>query len=89
MNHQQLITDLEEVTQQLGIQIRYEKGDFDGGYCVLKAQKVLVVNKRLTDARRASAIAQALSEYGLDNIFVKPNIRAYIEDEAARAARKA
>jgi hypothetical protein len=89
MNYQQLITDLEEVTQQLGIQIRYEKGDFDGGYCVLKTQKVLVVNKRLADARRASAIAQALSEYGLESIFIKPNIRAYIEDEAARAARKA
>ncbi len=89
MNYQQLIGELEELTRQLGIQIRYEKGDFDGGYCILKTQQVLVVNKRLADARRAVAIAQALSEIGLDAIFIKPSLRTFIEDEAARAARKA
>ncbi len=88
MNYPQLVSELEELTRQLGIQVRYEKGDFDGGYCILKTQKVLVVNKRLADARRASAIAQALAEYGLDAVFVKPGLRAFIEDEVARAAAK-
>ncbi len=88
MNYLHLIQDLEELAGQLGIQLRYEKGDFDGGYCILKAQKVLVVNKRLSDARRASALAQALSECGLETTFIKPNLRAYIEDESAKLSRR-
>ena len=87
MNYLHLIGELEELTRQLGINIRYEKGDFEGGYCVLKEQKILVINKRLPDARKAAALAQALSEYGIETTFVKPNLRAFIEDEMAKLAK--
>jgi hypothetical protein len=85
MNYLQIIGELEEIVKQLGIQLRYEKGDFDGGYCILKEQQVLVVNKKLADARKASQLAQALGEIGIDAIFVKPAVREYIEDEIAKA----
>jgi hypothetical protein len=87
MNFAQMITDLEEVGKQLGLELRYEKGDFEGGYCILKNQKVVVVNKRLSDARRASSLAQALAEYGIETTFIKPNVREYIEDEVAKASK--
>ena len=87
MNYSQILTDLEELARQLGIHLRYEKGDFEGGYCVLKTQRILVVNKRLHDARKASSLAQALSEYGIETTFIKPNLREYIEDEAAKIAK--
>ncbi len=87
MNYPQLIAELEELTRQMNIQLRYEKGDFEGGYCILKDQKILVINKRLTEPRKASAMAQALAEYGIDAVFVKPTLRAYIEDEAAKASK--
>ncbi len=87
MNYTSLIQELEELTAQLGLNVRYEKGDFEGGYCVLKSQKLLVVNKRLADARKASSLAQAIAEFGIDTTFVKPALRQYIEDEAARAAK--
>ena len=84
MNYTQLIEDLESVAKQLGVQLRYEKGDFDGGYCILREQKLLVVNKRLPDARKASSVAVGLAQYGIEATFVKPTVRQYIEDEAAR-----
>jgi hypothetical protein len=87
MNYFQLIGDLEAVGRQLGLDLRYEKGDFEGGYCVLKKQKVLVVNKRLSDARKASSLAQALAEYGIETTYIKPNIREYIEDEIAKVSK--
>ena len=87
MNYLQLVEELEELTRQFGIQIRYEKGDFEGGYCILKDQKVLVVNKRLHEGRRASVLAQALAEYGIETTFIKPNLREYIEDEVAKAIK--
>lgn len=87
MNYLQIIGDLEEVGKQLGLDLRYEKGDFEGGYCILKNQKVVVVNKRLSDARRASSLAQALAEYGIETTYIKPNVREYIEDEVAKASK--
>ncbi len=88
MNYTQILSGLEELAKQLGIQLRYEKGDFEGGYCILKEQKVLVVNKRLHEARKASSLAQALSEYGIDTTYIKPNLREYIEDEAAKLIKQ-
>lgn len=87
MNYLHLVQELEELTQQLGINLRYEKGDFESGYCVLKEQKVVVVNKRLADPRKASSLAQALAAYGIETAFIKPKLREFIEDEAARAAK--
>ena len=32
----------------IGYKLRYEKGNFKAGYCVLKADKVIVINKYFT-----------------------------------------
>lgn len=89
MKHEELILDLQQVAQELGITVRYEKGDFEGGYCILKDSRVVLVNKRILPARKAAVMALALNEIGLDDIFIKPAVRGYIEDEVARALRAA
>jgi hypothetical protein len=85
MKYQTLITELEALAAQLGLKVRYEKGDFEGGYCIVKDDRMLVVNKKLPDQRKAAVLANALNEFGLDNMFIKPTLREYIEDEAAKA----
>jgi hypothetical protein len=89
MKQEELIQELQTIAQQMGVSIRYERGDFEGGFCILKTQRLLLVNKRLLPNRKAAVLAVALHEIGLDNLFLKPAVRAYIEDEAARAARAA
>lgn len=85
MKYQELISELEALAAQLGLKLRYEKGDFEGGYCIVKDERMLVVNKKLSDQRKAAVLATALNEYGLDNIFIKPSVREYIEDEVAKS----
>jgi hypothetical protein len=87
MKHEQILNELEQLASNCRVAIRYEKGDFDGGYCVLKAERLIVINKRLAPARRASVLAQGLAEVGIDEIYLKPAIREYIEDELARATK--
>jgi len=87
MNYLHLLSEFEELAGQLALELRYEKGDFDGGYCILKSQKVLVVNKRLTDPRKASCLAHAFAEYGIETAFVKPGLRVFIEDEVAKSGK--
>jgi hypothetical protein len=87
MKHEVLIQELQEVAAQLGVTIRYERGDFEGGYCILREQKILLVNRRLFPAKKASVLAMAMHEIGLDDMYLKPAVREYIEDEIAKAAR--
>jgi hypothetical protein len=87
MNYSHLVGELEKLAKQLGINIRYEKGDFEGGFCVLKEQKVVVVNKRLLDSRKASALALALNDYGVKLNDISDKLRLFIEDEAAKLRR--
>jgi hypothetical protein len=82
-----MIEELHEIARQLGVTIRYDRGDFEGGYCILKDQRLLLVNRRLLPARKASVLATAMSEIGLENVFVKPAIREFIEDEVVKAGR--
>jgi hypothetical protein len=84
MKHEDLITELEEIAKQLGVSVRYEKGDFEGGYCILKEKKILVVNKKLMPNKKAAALAVAMHEVGVEDRFLKPAVREYIEDEVAR-----
>ncbi|MDE3057182.1 MAG: hypothetical protein KGJ59_04415 [Bacteroidota bacterium] len=85
MTPEELLDELEIVAQDLGVRIRYEKGDFDGGYCILREEKIIVVNKKLSENRTASVIAQAFGELGIENIYIKPAVRLFIEDELVRA----
>lgn len=87
MKQEEIIAELEDAAKQLGVTIRYEKGDFEGGFCILKTQKVLIVNKKLMPNRKAAVLAVAMQEIGLENVFIKPALREYIEDEVTRTMR--
>jgi len=89
MKQEELLVELEALAPQLGVTIRYEKGDFEGGYCILRDARILLINKRLMPRRKASVLAVALHEIGLDNLFIKPVVREYVEDEVTRTLRAA
>ena len=40
-----LLKKLEELFKEGGYTVRYEKGNFHNGYCVLEKRKVVVINK--------------------------------------------
>lgn len=87
MTQEQLLKELESLAANCGIAVRYEKGEFEGGFCILKAERLVVINKKLAPPRRASLLAQGLAEIGIEDRYLKPAIREYIEDELARIPR--
>ncbi|MGE5410451.1 MAG: hypothetical protein ACM3MI_05780 [Clostridiales bacterium] len=40
-----ILKDLKALAAELGATVRFENGDFKGGYCLLKDSKVIVINK--------------------------------------------
>ena len=79
-----MLAELEEVASRLGYTVRYEKGNFEGGYCILKESRLLVVTSRNEIERRIIIVAKSLKQIGVDDIFVKPNVREIIEKESSR-----
>lgn len=87
MSQEELLKELEELASRSTIGIRYEKGDFEGGFCVLKAERLIMINKKLPPPKRAAVLAQGLAEVGIDEIYLKPIVREFIEEELAKAAK--
>lgn len=42
---QSYLTKLEDLFKNAGYKVRYEKGNFKSGYCILEDKKVIVINK--------------------------------------------
>ncbi|PIW99877.1 MAG: hypothetical protein COZ80_03100 [Ignavibacteria bacterium CG_4_8_14_3_um_filter_37_9] len=74
-----VIEELKALAGQLGATIRFEKGDFKGGYCLLKDSKVVVINKLANTQRKAIILSEALKELGVENIYLTPKIREIID----------
>jgi hypothetical protein len=83
-NNDAILTELIELAEQIGYRIRYERGDFNGGYCLLKEQRLIIVNKKFEPKRKITILAKTLSEIGIENIYIKPALREIIEEEVIK-----
>ena len=54
---------LESVGKQLGYKVRYEKGNFQSGYCLVEHQRVAIVNKFYDTEGRINVLLDILSQY--------------------------
>jgi hypothetical protein len=84
MRNEESLEELEQLASQLGYKVRYEKGDFDGGWCIVKEEKLLLVNKKFDVRKRISVLARCIGEMGVDNRYLKPALREIIEEEMAK-----
>jgi len=48
----QFLTKLEDMLAESDYTLRYEKGNFKSGYCLLREQKIIIVNKFFTTEGR-------------------------------------
>jgi hypothetical protein len=79
---EEIIQDLKALALQLGAEVRFEKGDFKGGYCLLKENKIIVINKMMNLQRKVMILSAALKELGVDQIYLNPRMREIIDEMA-------
>jgi hypothetical protein len=75
-----IVEELKSIALQLGAEVRFEKGDFKGGYCLLKESKVIVINKSTNLQRKVIVLSMALKELGVDKIYLTPKMREIIDE---------
>lgn len=80
MKKVKLYTEFEELGQRLGLKILKGKGDFSGGTCIVNSETVIVINKMKPMEQRLRTLATSFLEYNLDEIYIVPALRAYIEE---------
>ena len=84
---EEFIQELKALAVQLGAEVRFEKGNFKGGYCILKESKVIVINKMANLQRKAIILSIALKELGIDEVFLTPRLRELINEMSSEFSK--
>jgi hypothetical protein len=57
---------LEKIAEESGYVIRYERGTFQTGYCILQDKKVIVINKFYQTEGRMNALTDLMPQLEID-----------------------
>lgn len=79
MSNEELLQALETLVKALGLECRYEKGDFKGGLCRVHEQQLIVLQKKESLENKIKTLAVGLGELDLTNIYVMPAIQDLID----------
>ena len=58
---------LEHIFEQLEYKVRYEKGNFHSGYCIVEDRKIVVINKFFDLEGRVSTLIDILRNLEFDH----------------------
>lgn len=59
---QSTLDKLEEIPKETGYVLRYERGTFQSGYCILEERKVVVLNKFLLTEGRINTLIDLIPQ---------------------------
>jgi len=76
--------EFEALAEKLGYTIRYEKGDFKGDACRIKAQNVIIMNKLIPLNHQNYAWSRIFAEEDLSQVSILPVLRSMIEDVSTK-----
>ena len=69
---------LESVLEELEYSVRYEKGNFNSGFCVVENSKVIVINKFFDTKARILTIIDILNNRTVDTEKLSPqNLKTF------------
>jgi len=67
---QTTLDKLEAVVEESGYVLRYERGNFQSGYCILEARKVVVLNKFLQVEGRINTMLDLIPQLSINQELV-------------------
>lgn len=64
--NQAALNKLEKILEESGYIVRYERGSFQSGYCILEDKKVVVLNKFLNPEGRINTLIDIIPGVGIN-----------------------
>lgn len=76
---------LEKILEDMKYVVRYERGTFQSGYCILEQKKVVVLNKFLQLEGRINTLVDIIPQLSIDPELLAPESKKlYLEVMASR-----
>ena len=72
---QSTLDKLEAIPEQAGYVLRYERGTFQSGYCILENRKVVVLNKFLQTEGRINTLIDLIPLLEIDPALLTDDAR--------------
>ncbi|MGI9545234.1 MAG: hypothetical protein ACR2MX_18370 [Cyclobacteriaceae bacterium] len=74
------LNKLEDIFSESDYHLRYEKGSFRSGYCILKESKIAMINKYYTTEGKINCLIEILKSVQLDpSTLSEKNQKMYLE----------
>jgi hypothetical protein len=80
---QTTLDKIEKILDEVGYLIRYERGTFQSGYCILEQKKVVVLNKFLQTEGRINTLIDIIPQLRITPRELSPEIKKIYEDVMA------
>jgi hypothetical protein len=77
---QTTLNRIEKLVEEQHYVIRYERGTFQSGYCILEQKKVVVLNKFLTLESRINALIELIPQFRIDHEALSPESKKTYQD---------
>jgi len=81
------LNKLEDLFSESDYVLRYEKGNFQSGYCLLKDTKVAIVNKFYTLDGKINCLLEILKEIKLDSSNLSDKNKALLSELSQTALK--
>lgn len=76
----QFLHKLEDLMAETDYVLRYEKGNFKSGYCILNSKRVAIVNKYFTHEGKINCLIDIIKSIEVDKSgFSDKNLNLYLE----------
>jgi len=75
---QHTLEKLESLLKSLGFKLRYEKGNFKTGSCVLENNRVILVNKYSNLESKINSLADLLQRSETDDTLLEDKQKAFL-----------
>ena len=75
---QHTLEKLESLLKSLGFKLRYEKGNFKTGACVLEQSRIIIVNKFSNLENKILALADLLQNTETDDTLLDEKEKAFL-----------
>ena len=78
--NQTTLNKLEKILEESGYIVRYERGSFQSGYCILEHKKVVVLNKFLNPEGRINTLIDLIPSVNINyDLLTKDSQKLYEE----------
>ena len=77
---------LESIFEQLGYKVRYEKGNFQSGYCIVEDRKIAVINKFFDLEGRVQTMLDIIIKMDIDTTCLEESSQGFLNRLLAKSA---